>query len=153
MADNLTSTGGKILESNDQTSLLALLDVGAAASYGTVNEPCNYPQKFPSPQNHFYQARGFSIAECYYQSVTNPYQGLLVGEPLAAPFAVQPTAAWRSLPLNPVLSGTTNLSLQVQAFDSRHPVQQLDLFVDGTFASTLTNVAPRPNNIVNATIN
>jgi len=129
-----------------------LLALGAAGSYGTIIEPCAYLQKFPSPQTFFYQARGFNMAECYYQSVTNPYQGLLVGEPLAAPFAQAPGGAWSNLPANALLSGTTNLSLQFNAADPAHPVQQADLFVDGTFAQTLTNIAPRQNNILNVTI-
>jgi uncharacterized protein (TIGR03790 family) len=153
MADHLTSYGGAIFETSDQTSLLAFLNAGATASYGTVVEPCSYFQKFPSPHNYFYQARGFSAAECYYQSVTNPYQGLLVGEPLAAPFAQPPAGAWSNLPANSVLSGTTNLTLQFAASDSGHPIQQADLFVDGTFAQTLTNIAPRFNNVLNVTIN
>ncbi|HXU75957.1 MAG TPA: TIGR03790 family protein [Methylomirabilota bacterium] len=153
MADYLTSFGGFLLEPTDQTSVLAFLDAGAVATYGTVIEPCAYFQKFPSPQNYFYQARGFNIAECYYQSVTNPYQGVLVGEPLSAPFAAAPIAAWLSLPASPTFSGTTNLTVQAQALDAGHPVQQVDLFVDGNYAQTLTNIAPRANNIVNATIN
>ena len=87
LGDSLTSYGGDILENSGQTPLLAFLEAGAAGSYGTVVEPCNYTQKFPDPVDYFYQARGFSLAEAYYQSVLNPFQGLLVGEPLAAPFA------------------------------------------------------------------
>ncbi len=87
MADNLTSFGGTLIENSGQTSLLSFLQAGASGSFGTVVEPCSFPAKFPDPQNYFYQSRGFSVAECYYQSVTNPYQGLVVGEPLAAPFA------------------------------------------------------------------
>ena len=153
MADSLTSYGGVIFGPNDHTTLLALINASASGSYGTVVEPCNYLAKFPAPQNYFYQARGFSLAECYYQSVTNPYQGLLVGEPLAAPFAKQPTASWNSLPYNARLIGVTNLSLQVAGSDIQHPVQQVDLFLDGTFLQTVTNIAPTGNNIIYVTIN
>jgi uncharacterized protein (TIGR03790 family) len=153
MADNLTSYGGVLYELNDQTTLLMLMNSGATASYGTVVEPCTYFEKFPSPQNYFYQARGFSVAECYYQSVTNPYQGLLVGEPLAAPFAQPAFAAWNSLPVNALLTGTTNLSLQASAGDIRHPVQQVDLFVDGIFVQTLTNIPPSQSNVLTVTLN
>jgi uncharacterized protein (TIGR03790 family) len=154
MADSLTSYGGVIFDpSNDQTTLLAFINAGASASYGTVVEPCNYLEKFPAPQNYFYQARGFSLAECYYQSVANPYQGLLDGEPLCAPFARPPTGAWNNLPANAKLSGVTNLSLQIAGSDLQHPVQQLDLFLDGTFLQTVTNVAPTANNIIYVTVN
>ena len=106
MADNLTSVGGKLFEDNGfQAYLWNVLLAGAAASYGTVVEPCNYLEKFPSPQNYFYQARGFSLAECYYQSLVAPYEGLIVGEPLSAPYRKQGTGAW--LTTNTVLRGTS----------------------------------------------
>ena len=152
LADQLTSYGGYLYEDYGQTTALQYLNAGAAGSYGTVIEPCAYLQKFPSPQDYFCQARGFSMAECYYQSVTNPYQGVLLGEPLAAPFAQAPGASWSNLPANALLSGTTNLSLQINAADSAHPVQQVDLFVDGTFAQTLTNIPPRQGNTLTVTI-
>src|SRR5262245_31639701 len=153
MADSLTSKGGIIFGFNDHTTLLAFINAGASGSYGTVFEPCAYLEKFPSPQNYFYQARGFSLAECYYQSLANPYQGILVGEPLAAPFAKAPNAAWNNLPFNARLTGMTNLSLQIAGSDLQHPVQQVDLFLDGTFLQTVTNIAPTPNNIVYITVN
>jgi uncharacterized protein (TIGR03790 family) len=152
MGDNLTSYGGIIFGPNDQTTLLVFLYAGASMSYGTVIEPCNYLEKFPSPQDYFYQSRGFSLAESYYQSVTNPYQGLIVGEPLSAPFAQLASAAWNSLPANSLLSGTTNLAFQASG-DARHPIQQVDLFLDGAFLQTVTNIAPRANNILYVTLN
>lgn len=153
MADSLTSYGGLIFGGNDQTSLLAFINAGASGSYGTVVEPCNYLEKFPAPENYFYQARGFNLAECYYQSVANPYQGLVVGEPLAAPFAQPATGAWNNLPVTARLSGVTNLSLQIAGSDSRHPVQQVNLFLDGTFLQSVTNIAPSANNILYVTLN
>jgi len=153
MADNLTSYGGYIFDSVGHTGPLDYLNAGATASYGTIVEPCNYLEKFPSPRNYFYQARGFSVAECYYLSVTNPYQGLLLGEPLSAPFALPCSGSWNNLPANSLLGGTTNLSVQSTAADASRPVQQVDFFVDGTFARTLTNVAPRSGNVLYVTLN
>ncbi len=154
LADNLTSYGGLIFgDSSSQLNILLFLAAGAAGSYGTVTEPCNYLGKFPSPQNHFYQARGFSLAECYYQSVTNPYQGLVMGEALAAPFAQPAGGSWLSLPANALLSGVTNLSVQFTASDTDHPVQQVDLFLDGLWLQSLTNVAPALNNALYVKLN
>ena len=133
--------------------MLAFLNAGASGSYGTVIEPCAYPQKFPLPQDYFYQARGFSLAECYYMSLANPYQGLIVGEPLAAPFARPPVGAWINLPANSVLSGITNLTLQCTASTSNRPIQQVDLFLDGTWLQTLTNIPPAAGNQLYVTIN
>ncbi|MDB6066678.1 MAG: hypothetical protein JWR26_2886 [Pedosphaera sp.] len=154
MADNLTSFGGQLFEyTSGQTTLLAFLEAGAAGSFGTVIEPCNYPDKFPDAQNYFYQARGFSLAECYYQSVTNPYQGQVVGEPLAAPFAMPANGSWVGLGSNAVLSATTNLDLQFTASSTQRPVQQVDLFLDGQWLQTLTNIPPRLTNVVKVTVN
>ena len=154
IADSLTSYGGLLFVPNNyHTTLLVLLNAGASGSYGTVTEPCPYLQKFPSPQDYFYQARGFSLAECYYQSLVNPYQGLIVGEPLAAPFARPPVGAWTNLPANSVLSGVTNLMFQCAAGASNRPVQQVDLFLDGTWLQTLTNIPPAAGNQLCVTIN
>ena len=87
LADHLTSAGGMLTDST-QMSSLRWLESGATASYGTVVEPCSYPQKFPSPFiSMFYYALGASAIEAYWKSVAWPGQGLFIGEPLAKPFA------------------------------------------------------------------
>ncbi len=88
------------------------------------------------------------MAECYYLSVTNPYQGLLVGEPLAAPFAETGSGSWTGLADGARFAGTTNISLNFNAADAQHPLQQVDLFLDGTFVQTVTNATPQPGNIL-----
>ncbi len=154
MGDSLTSYAGIIFgDSGGQTTLKVFLHAGAAGSYGTVTEPCNYLQKFPDPRNYFYQYRGFGLAESYYQSVQNPYQGLLVGEPLSAPFARPGTADWSSLTNGTVLSGPATLNLTFSAADTNLPLSHMDLFLDGTFVQTLTNLLPSPGNVLSATLN
>ena len=154
IADSLTSYGGIIFGPNSQTNLLAFINAGAAGSYGTVSEPSGDTRKFPNPLIYFYQARGFNLAESYYQSVTVPYLGLTVAEPLAAPFALAGYGQWSTnLPPGSVLSGTPMLSAQFSAHYGNHPLQQVDLFVDGQYYSTLTNLAPCPGNLVTVTLN
>lgn len=154
MADSLTSYGGQIFGNNSQSNLLAFIDAGAAGSYGTVSEPDDDTQKFPNPQVYFYQARGFSLAESYYQSLNVPYLGLVVAEPLAAPFAHPGYGGWSGTNIaNAVLSGKTNFSVRFTAYDSRHPLQQVDLFVDGVYYSTLTNLPPTPGNQLTVSLN
>ena len=90
MADHLTSAGGRLLNS-PQMSALAWLEAGATASYGTVVEPCNFPQKFPNPtvaMAHYLD--GDTVIEAYWKSVVWPGQGIFVGEPLARPYAQVP---------------------------------------------------------------
>ncbi|MGC3961155.1 MAG: TIGR03790 family protein [Verrucomicrobiota bacterium] len=152
MADSMTSFGGVIFGNNDQTTALAFIGAGAAGSYGTVTEPSATPTKFPDPQNYFFQARGFSLVECYYQSLQTPYQGLIVGEPLAAPFASVGEGSWVGLTSGAILSGTLQLTVQFTASDAARPLQQVDLFVDGKFFRTLTNIAPAAGNLVNVRI-
>ena len=125
-----------------QTPLLAFLEAGACGSYGTVVEPCNYTYKFPDPMVYFYQNRGFCLAEAYYQSLPNPYQGLMVGEPLSAPFARPGSAAWNSPAEGSVLSGLATFNLSFSAADTNLPLAQVDLFVDGNFVQTVTNLPP-----------
>lgn len=87
LADHLTSFGGMLTDS-PQMSSLRWLEAGATASYGTVVEPCSYPQKFPSPAvAMFHYASGATAIEAYWKSVAWPGQGTFIGEPLAKPFA------------------------------------------------------------------
>lgn len=86
LADHLTSSGGDLLGTG-QMSSLRWLEAGATASYGTVSEPCSYPQKFPHPAvllRHYLS--GASAIEAYWKSVAWPAQGLFIGEPLASPY-------------------------------------------------------------------
>ena len=153
IADSMTSFGGVIFGPNGQTSLLAFINAGAAGSYGTVVEPQSNAQKFPNSQVYFYQSRGFSLAECYYQSLVIPYQGLIVCEPLAAPFAHTASGRWIGITSNAVISGTAQLSLLFSGADSFHPLGQVDLFVDGTYFETVTNLPPLPGNVLTLRLN
>lgn len=83
IADHLTSNGGILIDS-PQMSSLEWLDAGATASYGTVIEPCAFPQKFPQPAivMRRYLA-GETLIESYWKSVAMPAQGVFIGEPLA----------------------------------------------------------------------
>ena len=88
IADHLTSSGG-VLDATEggQMTALAWLEAGATASYGTVVEPCNLPQKFPHPAVAIaHYLAGETAIEAYWKSVRMPGQGIFVGEPLAAPF-------------------------------------------------------------------
>lgn len=87
IADHLTSAGGVLVNSGGQMSALRWLKAGATGSYGTVVEPCNFPQKFPHPLvviAHY--TAGETLIESYWKSVRMPGQGIFIGEPLARPF-------------------------------------------------------------------
>lgn len=87
-ADHLTSYGGVLPDGFGQMPATEWLRAGATASYGTVEEPCAYEQKFPRASVLVSRYRqGDTLIEAYWKSVQWPGQGLFVGEPLARPWA------------------------------------------------------------------
>jgi uncharacterized protein (TIGR03790 family) len=89
IADHLTSLGGMLTDS-PQMSSLRWLEAGATGSYGSVVEPCNFPQKFPHPGIVMAAyINGDTLIEAYWKSVFMPGQGIFIGEPLARPFGIQ----------------------------------------------------------------
>ncbi|MDA0824089.1 MAG: TIGR03790 family protein [Proteobacteria bacterium] len=106
MADHLTSAGGQLPESS-QMSALRWLEAGATGSYGTVVEPCNFPQKFPQADvamKHY--LAGNTLIEAYWKSVRWPGQGIFIGEPLAKPYAVRNAIDPRTGMIIPVDEGS-----------------------------------------------
>jgi uncharacterized protein (TIGR03790 family) len=93
VADTLTSYAGVLPHSDGvrpvsgQMPVTEWLQAGATGSYGTVEEPCNYTEKFPRATvlARHYQ-RGETLIEAYWKSVQLPGQGLFVGDPLARPW-------------------------------------------------------------------
>lgn len=86
IADHLTSFGGMLTDSS-QMSSLRWIEAGATGSYGTVVEPCGFPDKFPDVRVLIRRyLAGETLIEAYWKSVAMPGQGLFIGEPLAAPF-------------------------------------------------------------------
>lgn len=88
MAEHLTSCAG-IFHISDQTKMTAWILGGASATAGTVTEPMAIWTKFPSARFYVHQARGFSMLESFYLSIRCPLQVLLIGDPLAQPFAAK----------------------------------------------------------------
>jgi hypothetical protein len=86
IAETMTSYGG-YFDSKAQTKLTEFLRFGAAGSSGAVAEPYAIQEKFPVSHLQVYYADGSSLAEAFYQSIEVPYQLLVVGDPLARPFA------------------------------------------------------------------
>ena len=62
--------------------MLRWLEAGATGSYGTVQEPCKFPQKFPDPVIVVdTYLRGETLIETYWKSVAMPGQGIFIGKP------------------------------------------------------------------------
>ncbi|KAA1257817.1 hypothetical protein LF1_03070 [Rubripirellula obstinata] len=90
IADNLTSHGGNY-RTDSQTKMTELLHCGAAMTSGSVAEPFALQQKFPLPVMYGFYAGGSSAIESFYLSIASPYQTLIVGDPMTAPFASIPS--------------------------------------------------------------
>ncbi|WP_372809134.1 hypothetical protein [Pontiella sp.] len=86
MAEHLTSWSAEFQKR--QSKLTDWIAAGATGSAGAVVEPYSNPNKFPSARFFVHYASGCSMLESFYQSIACPLQGLLLGDPLAKPYAV-----------------------------------------------------------------
>ncbi len=127
LCDNLTSLGGIFKTDAGQTCISEFIRNGAAGACGTVHEPLNYPQKFPSPFLHVHYAHGCSLAESFYQSLYAPFQQLIVGDPLCQPWATPPEVKVLDFTKKTFVSGTLTLT----PTSSSKAIRSFELFVDG----------------------
>lgn len=128
VCEHLTSCGGMVQESAGQTPLTEFLRFGAALSSGTVTEPYAIAAKFPLPFLHVYYAQGCSAAEAFYQSLLGPYQLLIVGDPLCAPWARRPVV--KAPALQTPLKGMVEFQPSAEAPEGKS-IARYELFVDG----------------------
>ena len=153
IAHHLTSNGGYLFTNSLQTSCMDWIYAGCVGTYGTVIEPCAYWQKFPDARLHYWYGRGFTMGESFSMSVMSPFQGVLVGDPLAAPFARWPGVSVGGLASNQVVTNTVSVTVTGAAVSITRPVDEVALYLDGAFLATLTNVPPRTSNVARVTIN
>ncbi len=86
--DHLTSFAGAF-ENTGQTVMSEWISNGASGTAGTVEEPCNYPFKFPAPRLHVWYYQGLSLGEAYFRSMAAvPFQNQLLGDPLTRELGV-----------------------------------------------------------------
>jgi hypothetical protein len=133
ICENLTSNGGLLFDVKDQTPLTEFLRHGAAGASGTVFEPYAIQAKFPLPSLQLHYARGCSLAEAFYQSISGPYQLLIVGDPLCQPWATLPKVTVQGIKAEEVIKGTvtiTPLGIGTRRLSSMH------VFVDGKRIAT-----------------
>ena len=137
ICDHLTSEGGIIKPGPSQTPLSEFLRAGAAGASGTVVEPRALQAKFPLPSIQLHYVRGCSLAEAFYQSISGPYQILIVGDPLCQPWAAIPKISVGGAKPDEKLKGT--ISLMPTGPNS---VGNYQLYVDGRL--TAHSVAGKP---------
>lgn len=143
IAEHLTSLGGIISERGGQTPCTDFIRAGASGSSGTVTEPYALQEKFPTPFLHLEYAKGFTLAESFYLSLTGPYQLLVVGDPMCKPWC--PNV---EMPLTGLTNGQSiDAKLDFKAGPPSDPgfsVAAYELYVDGRLKSTVSDGASFP---------
>ncbi len=128
--DHLTSYAGTF-DNGSQTKMSEWITNGASGTAGTVEEPCNYPGKFPHPRMHVYYYQGLTLGESVFRSLGFvPFQVLIMGDPLTRPFTYIPVVDVADAPAQPV-SGIIRLT---PSASTDHPTAQIDhyeLLIDG----------------------
>jgi hypothetical protein len=113
----------------EQTKFSEFLRYGAAAASGTVVEPYAIAEKFPEAAMHLHYARGCTLAEAYYQSISGPYQLLIVGDPLCRPWANIPQVTVSGVEPGATVHGQITLKPAAR-FSNQSTVDHFELFVD-----------------------
>jgi uncharacterized protein (TIGR03790 family) len=141
ICEHLTSEGGYMIPGGNQTPLSDFLRFGAAGASGTVAEPRAIQAKFPLASIQLHYVRGCSLAEAFYQSVSGPYQLLIVGDPLCQPWAAIPKIFVAGVKPDEKVKGTISLTPSSLA-----PIGAYELFVDGRLSAHTTPGNPIPLN-------
>jgi len=141
ICENLTSYGGRMLKVGGHTKLSEFLRFGAAGSSGTVTEPRALWQKFPHPMIHVHYARGCSLAESFYQSLSGPFQTLIVGDALCQPFATEPRLSMTGIKPGEEVKDAKRI---LKFDDSKTPlrVNTMDLYLDGILFRRFNEIRP-----------
>jgi uncharacterized protein (TIGR03790 family) len=130
ICEHLTSYGGDLATGRPQMPLSEFLRHGAAGASGTVREPGGVQHKFPLPSLQLHYVRGSSLAEAFYQSITGPFQILIVGDPLCQPWARFPTITVNGLKIGAELKGSVSITPAGTTSDGR-AVRMIDVLLDG----------------------
>ncbi len=135
ICEHLTSAGGVLLATGSQTPLSEFLRYGAAGASGTIAEPHAIQAKFPLPSLQLHYARGCSLAEAFYQSISGPYQILIVGDPLCQPWATPPRIAVEGIKAEESVKGTVSIT-PIGVAKGGRALSAVEVFVDGHLVAT-----------------
>jgi uncharacterized protein (TIGR03790 family) len=120
--ENLWCAGADCPGAESQTSIARFIRAGATGAVGTVAEPLN--NCFPNAGSLLYYREGYSLGESLLYAQRFLYwQVLLLGDPLATPFAVRPTVG-----MDPDVPEGTPLTVWAEHPDG---VQEVRLYADG----------------------
>ena len=141
ICDNFTSFGAA-WDKPVQTQLNEWLDSGAAGACGTVYEPYTIAAKIPSARWHAHYARGCTLAESFYQSVSGPFQLLLVGDPLCCPYGDFPNFEITGLSSGDTVMG--DFELQIEEHPESPKIGHYEIFYNGVFLAEVKDVTKIP---------
>ncbi len=133
IVDNLTSFGARpenFEETGElQVSIARWVARGVAGVHGTTDEPLN--NSFPSRQLFVDYAEGGTLAEAYFRRLPFAYwRNLVLGDAMAAPFAVRPSVEVAGIVDGGTVAGATPVT--VESFDGLgRGIASLTVFVDG----------------------
>lgn len=125
ICEHLTSCGGMMGERDGQTPCTEFIRAGAAGSSGAVTEPYALQEKFPSPFMHLHYVKGSTLAEAFYQSLEGPYQLLIIGDPMCAPWRAKGSLSIEGVQSKDEVKGS--ITLKAKAANAGG----FALFVDG----------------------
>jgi len=128
MAEHLTSSAGNF-RVKSQTKLTEWIGAGATTSAGTVVEPYAFWTKFPSARYFVHYAAGCTVIESYFQSIRSPLEILLVGDPLACPWAPRGRVVMHGLE-GSVLHRLCRIRADVQS-DTNGGIERYTYLIDG----------------------
>lgn len=138
--DHLTSFAGRF-DTSSQVKMSEWIRKGASGTAGTVEEPCNYPGKFPRSHMHAYYFQGSTLGEATFRSMSYaPFQPLLYGDPLTRPFAHIPSVSVDDAPGGAV-SGIVTLTPTATTSHPSALIDRHDLLVDGVTWGTIEDGA------------
>jgi len=128
ICENLTSYGAIFRPGVGQTPCTDFIRFGASGTSGTVTEPYAIQQKFPTPFIQVQYAKGFTLVESFYQSVSGPYQLLIIGDPLCRPWAKMVKLEVRKTITGQPIRGNLQFS---PTTSPPTPISKYEVFVDG----------------------
>ncbi len=129
-ADHLTSWAADF-DRSQQTKCSAWIERGAVGTFGTIEEPCAYSEKFPSAYLHSNYAQGVTLGEALLRSLAAvPFQGYFMGDPLCRPYATGPAVAVTGVPTGGV-QGTFTVTVNATPTRAGTGLGQAQVLVDG----------------------
>ena len=138
ICEHLTSCGGMLHEGDGQTPLTEFIRHGAAGASGAVTEPFAIQAKFPTPFIHSFYAQGSTLGEAFYQSLSGPYQLLIVGDALCKPWGRRLIVKTDDLQPGATLKGPVKIAPKATSPDHIEAAI-FELYIDGKRALIAKN--------------